>query len=136
ALLASARVPVVIDHYGLYAGFQAGESQGRALLDLIALPHIWIKLSAPYRVSGDPLATKPDPAWLAAILTRSPERCLWGSDWPHTPPHNEHAGSATISPYRNLRYAGLVDDFIGAVGSDEQAEKILSDNPARLYGFE
>ena len=136
ALLASSRVPIVIDHYGLYAGFQPGQGEGRALLELVALPHIWIKLSAPYRVSANHLATRPDPAWLAAILMRSSERCVWGSDWPHTPPHHEHAGSATISPYRNLRYAALVDDFIDAVGSDEQVEKTLSDNPTRLYGFE
>ena len=27
-----------------------------------------MKLSAPYRASDDPLETRPDPAWLAALL--------------------------------------------------------------------
>jgi hypothetical protein len=34
-----------------------------------------------------------------------------------------------------LSYASLVDDFVAAVGSSELAERILRDNPARLYGF-
>ena len=42
-----------------------------------------MKLSAPYRVSDDPPNTRPDPAWLAAILERAKERCLWGSDRAH-----------------------------------------------------
>jgi predicted TIM-barrel fold metal-dependent hydrolase len=136
ALLATSRVPVVIDHYGLHAGFQPDHPEGHALLSLLAMPHVWIKLSAPYRVSADPLATKPDPIWLAAILEAASERCVWGSDWPHTPPHDQHVGGAVVSPYRNLRYEILVDDFIAATGSAELAERILSDNPARLYGFE
>ena len=136
ALLATSRVPVVIDHYGLHGGFQPDQPEGRALLSLIAMPHVWIKLSAPYRVSADPRATKPDPIWLAALLEAASDRCVWGSDWPHTPPHDQHLGGAIVSPYRSLRYETLVDDFIAATGSAELAERILSDNPARLYGFE
>jgi len=136
SLLLKSRVPIVIDHYGLHAEFRPEQSEGRALLELVAAPHVWIKLSAPYRVSGDPLATKPHGAWIAEILRASSERCVWGSDWPHTPPHGEHAGSAVIAPYRKLAYTTLVDDFIFAVGSAELAERIFSDNPARLYEFE
>jgi predicted TIM-barrel fold metal-dependent hydrolase len=135
-LLGGARVPVVIDHYGLHAASKPDQTEGRALLDLLGVSHVWIKLSAPYRVSTDPLATRPDPAWLAAILAIAPDRCVWGSDWPHTPPHEEQMGSAVLGAYRNLRYETLVDEFMTAVGAKEMAERILSDNPARLYGFE
>ncbi len=41
----------------------------RRLLELLRLPHVWMKLSAPYRVSTDPLATRPDRRWLDAILS-------------------------------------------------------------------
>jgi predicted TIM-barrel fold metal-dependent hydrolase len=135
SLLSESKVPVVIDHYGLYAGFAPEQAEGRALLDLLRLPHVWIKLSAPYRVSGAPLAGRPDAAWLAAILAAAPERCAWGSDWPHTPPHETQHGSAVAAPYRNLRYDAIVDEFIAAVGSAELSERIMSDNPARLYEF-
>jgi predicted TIM-barrel fold metal-dependent hydrolase len=135
-LLARSRVPVVIDHYGLYMGFHPEQPESSTVLRLLAMPHVWIKLSAPYRVSANPLATKPDPAWLAAIVAAAPERCVWGSDWPHTPPHEEQMGSAILGAYRSLRYETLVDDFMTVVGSAELAERILSVNPARLYGFD
>ncbi len=134
-LLRSSRVPVVIDHYGLYGATRPGQSDGIALLALLAQPHVWIKLSAPYRVSPDPLAIKPDAVWLAALLATSPDRCLWGSDWPYTPPHDQHRGGSAVVPYRSLRYETLVDDFMAATGSAELAERILSDNPARFYDF-
>jgi predicted TIM-barrel fold metal-dependent hydrolase len=135
-LLRKSRVPVVIDHYGLHGSTRPGQPEGVSLLELLAQPHVWIKLSAPYRVSTDPLATRADPTWAEAILSVAPDRCVWGSDWPHTPPHDQHMGSAVLSPYRSLRYETLVDDFMGAAGSTELAERVLSDNPARLYGFE
>jgi len=136
ALLEGSGAPIVIDHYGVYADTRPDQANGIALLKLLALPHIWIKLSAPYRVSNDPLATKPDPDWLAAILVASADRCVWGSDWPHTPAHEEQLGGAVLAPYRKIRYDMLVDDFIAAIGSKELAEQILSDNPARLYSFD
>lgn len=134
-LLEKSPVPVVIDHYGVHGTFVLAQSESRDLLRLLGLPHVWIKLSAPYRVSSDPLATKPDPSWLAAILAAASDRCVWGSDWPHTPPHQEQFGSDCLGAYRNLRYETVLDDFMRAIGSSELAERILSDNPARLYVF-
>ena len=134
-LLGSSKAPVVIDHYGVFTGYTPEQAEGKALLGLLAMPHVWMKLSAPYRVSADDLATKPDEAWLKAILATAPDRCVWGSDWPHTPPHDQQMGGAVLAPYRNLRYETLVDDFVAAVSSVELAERILSDNPARLYEF-
>ena len=134
-LLENSPVPVVIDHYGVYGSLGPTEPESRVLLKLLAMPHVWIKLSAPYRVSENPLATKPDPAWLAAILAVASDRCVWGSDWPHTPPHDAQFGSNVLGVYRNLRYETVVDDFMAAVGSVELTERILADNPARLYGF-
>src|SRR5262249_46257709 len=96
---------------------------------------VWMKLSAPYRVSDDPLETRPDPAWLAAIIECARERCVWGSDWPHTPAHDAQHGADVAGVYRPLPYATLVDGFIGALKSDELAQMIFADNPARLYEF-
>jgi predicted TIM-barrel fold metal-dependent hydrolase len=135
-LVASAHVPVVIDHYGLYGAQRADSARGRALLDLLRHPHVWMKLSAPYRVSSNPLEAKPDREWLAAILNAAPSRCVWGSDWPHTPAHDEQKGADIPAPYRAISYTGLYDEFAAAVGSAEVTKRILSDNPARLYGFD
>jgi predicted TIM-barrel fold metal-dependent hydrolase len=134
-LLARARVDVVIDHYGLYGSLTADSAEGRELLALLGNPHIWMKLSAPYRVSGNPLQTAPDKAWLSAILAIAAPRCVWGSDWPHTPPHDAQKGPMVLGQYRDLSYEALVDDFLAAVDSVALAEQIMRDNPARLYGF-
>ena len=92
------------------------------LLELLSLRHVWIKLSAPYRVSPDPLATRPDRHWLDAILDATAERCVWGSDWPHTPPHERHQGPDLIVPYRALPYERVVDDFLAALPSATLAD--------------
>jgi predicted TIM-barrel fold metal-dependent hydrolase len=73
-LLEKSSVPVVIDRYGVYGSLDPARPESRALLKLLEMPHVWIKLSAPYRVSANPLATKRDPAWLAAILAAAPDR--------------------------------------------------------------
>ena len=54
-VLAKSPVPVVIDHYGLYGDKRPDSAEGRRLLDLVRLPHIWMKLSAPYRHDRGPL---------------------------------------------------------------------------------
>ena len=134
-LLVRTDATVVIDHYGVYGKARPDSAVARILLEMLELPHVWMKLSAPYRVSDDPLDTKPDPAWLAAILERARERCVWGSDWPHTPAHDAQHGPDAAGVYRPLPYQTLVDEFTRAVGSGELSDMILSDNPTRLYGF-
>jgi predicted TIM-barrel fold metal-dependent hydrolase len=134
-MLARSPVPVVIDHYGVYGNATPDSADALRLLELLRLPHVWMKLSAPYRVSADPLATRPDRHWLDAILACAAERCVWGSDWPHSPPHEQHSGPDLVGAYRALSYERLVDDFIAALGSDALADRILRDNPVRLYEF-
>jgi predicted TIM-barrel fold metal-dependent hydrolase len=134
-MLAGASAPVVIDHYGVYGNSTPTAAEGRQLLGLLELPHIWMKLSAPYRVGDNPLQTKPDSGWLKAILTRARDRCVWGSDWPHTPPHEQQKGGTVEAPYRKISYNALVDDFLAALGDPALARAIMQDNPARLYEY-
>ena len=115
AVLAKAPVPVVIDHYGLYGDTRPGSADGRRLLDLVSLPHVWIKLSAPYRHDRGPLNTRPDREWLAALIAAAPDRWVWGSDWPHPPAHEQQKGAAFQAPYRALSYETLVDEFLAAL---------------------
>jgi predicted TIM-barrel fold metal-dependent hydrolase len=133
AMLANAPVPVVIDHYGLYGDLRPGSADGRRLLDLVTLPHVWVKLSAPYRHDRGPLNTRPDRDWLAALLAAAPDRSVWGSDWPHPPPHEQQKGAALEAPYRALSYTELVDEFVAALPSIDWADRIMRDNAARLY---
>jgi predicted TIM-barrel fold metal-dependent hydrolase len=134
-MLLRSHVPVVIDHYGVYGRSTPQTVEGQQLLELLRHQHVWMKLSAPYRVSGNPLETHPNDAWLAAILAVAADRCVWGSDWPHTPPHEAQKGSEIRGVNRPLSYEQLVDDFLTALPSIELAERIMHDNPDRLYGF-
>ena len=134
-VLAKSPVPVVIDHYGLYGDKRPESAEGRRLLDLVRLPHVWMKLSAPYRHDRGPLNMVPDREWIAALLEAAPDRCVWGSDWPHPPQHDEQKGANLEAPYRALSYATLVDEFLAALPSGDFAERVMSENAARLYGF-
>jgi len=135
ATISKSDVPIVIDHYGLPENETPAEPAGRALLDLATLPHVWIKLSAPYRCSPDPLATTPPSDWLTALVRAAPDRCVWGSDWPHTPPRKHGETEIGTPPYRNIAYSRLFDDFLRALELPGIARRILIENPLQLYGF-
>lgn len=134
-LLAQAEVPIVIDHYGLPEQARPDGEAGQALLALVQRPHVWMKLSAPYRSTGDRLGIAPDPPWLAALLQAAPARCVWGSDWPHTPAHADQPGAGMHVAYRTLDYAALVSAFREAVGDRVIADRVMSENAMRLYHF-
>jgi predicted TIM-barrel fold metal-dependent hydrolase len=134
-VLAQAPVPVVVDHYGLYSDQRPDSVDGRRLLDLMSLPHVWMKLSAPYRHDRGPLNIKPDREWLAALIAAAPDQCVWGSDWPHPPSHEQQKGASLEAPYRALSYETLVDEFLAALPSAAVAERIMGENAECLYGF-
>ena len=76
----------VFDHFGLIA---PGAANGalRALTGLLETGKVWVKISGAYRISDDPNDPRIDP--LARTLCEAnPERIVWGSDWPHTPPND------------------------------------------------
>jgi predicted TIM-barrel fold metal-dependent hydrolase len=134
-VIANARIPVVLDHYALPESASPASAEGRQLLDLVALPNVWVKLTAPYRVVPDPLSTTPPADWLAALLQAAPNRCVWGSDWPHTPVDADQRTRDEIAPYRKISYARLFQDFVAALPDPTAARRILVENPQRLYGF-
>jgi predicted TIM-barrel fold metal-dependent hydrolase len=126
---------IVLDHYGVPGDATPESDLGRSLLDLLRLPHLWMKLSAPYRVGSDPVATVPPAEWLAALLEAAPDRCVWGSDWPHPPSRGDQRDKNDILPYRSIGYQRLLADFLAALPDEETAERILVSNPSSLYGF-
>jgi predicted TIM-barrel fold metal-dependent hydrolase len=128
-------VPVVIDHYGLYGDARPDSAPGRALLDLMRSDNVWMKLSAPYRHDRGPMNVVPDRTWLNDLLSAAPDRCVWGSDWPHPPTHASQMGPDTKVPYRPLSYSGLVNRFVEAIPAAAFRDAVMWDNPSRLYQF-
>jgi len=123
-LLAGLPVPVVIDHFGLVAAADGVRSPGfQAMLRLAATGRAWFKLSAPYRVSTHPPGF-PDVTPLAqALLAAAPDRCVWGTDWPHP--------NATFMP----NDGDLVDLLASWVPDEALRHRVLVENPALLYSF-
>lgn len=122
--LAALEVPYVIDHYGHFSVSRGVDDPGfRTLLGLLA-DGAWTKLSGAYLSSeaGFPyLDTIP---FARRVYEAAPERCLWGSDWPHV----ANAGATPT-------VAHLLDLLADWVPDEAARFRILVDNPHRLYGF-
>lgn len=135
SFIESSGVTTVVDHYGLYGDSRPDSLEGRRLLSMLGCSHVWIKLSSPYRNPSRPLNIDPDREWLEALIAAAPDRCVWGSDWPHPPAHDAHRGPEVSAPWRKISYSDLFDRFSEAVGTTEVLDRILWRNPARLYQF-
>lgn len=116
-------VPFVIDHMGLFPAREGIEQHGfQGLLRLVGEGQCWVKLSAPYRFSSMP-GFKDLTPFAKALIEASPDRILWGSDFPH------------------LSFRDRVDtlnlfNLLGEWAPDEaQRQKILVDNPQNLFVF-
>lgn len=117
-------VPLVIDHFGLVPAAGGTTSRGfQTLLRLARSGQCWFKLSAPYRVSQQPPHFSDVTPLARALLAAAPDRCVWGTDWPHP--------NASFMPND-----GDVVDLLSDWAPDETLRhKLLVENPATLYGF-
>lgn len=80
--IAGAPVPVVIDHLAHPDPAQGVNGAAfRTLDDLLALGHVFAKLSAIYRYSARPDWSDALPLQ-ETLAARYPNRLVWGSDWP------------------------------------------------------
>lgn len=117
-------VDVVFDHIGWPKDALTGDSKGfQALCRLLADGKAWVKLSALYRMCNAPYR-QTDPL-VAALVAANPERCLWGSDWPHL----------MLAGAQMPQAAHLLDALDRVIADDTTRHRILVDNPAQLFGF-
>lgn len=116
---------LVIDHTGKFLVPVAPDSESfTTLLRLLDAGNTWIKLSAPYETSRTGAPAYADVSALASTLAANhPERCLWASNWPH-PNQNPLPSNAA-----------MLDMLLRWTSDDATRRKILTDNPAALYGF-
>lgn len=136
--LAHCPIPMVIDHYAL-ASAVAGTGQAgfENLLEIVAAGNVYVKLSAPYRLTtwkdGRPPEAARDIA--RALIDTRLDRMLWGTDWPHTGPWPGKPRSVDacepLHPIDDGRQLAAFRSWVSAT----EAQAILVDNPARLYDF-
>jgi 2-pyrone-4,6-dicarboxylate lactonase len=125
-LLRSLSVPVSIGHFG-YMPASAGVAYPpfQTLLDLIREGNTWVKLSAPNRLGVGDLPPWPEVVPLAhALIDANAERLLWATDWPHPNKFGNQPNDADLLEQLEL---WAPDAMI--------RERILVDNPVRLYRF-
>jgi D-galactarolactone isomerase len=117
----------VIDHTGKFLEpVKPDHPAFKSLLNLLDTGRCWVKLSAPYETSRTGAPKYEDVSVLArALVKKSPERMLWASNWPHP-------GNRKPAPPDDLAMLELLGDW---APEEKARRRILSDNPAELYGF-
>jgi D-galactarolactone isomerase len=129
-LLSQLPVDLVVDHVGRFMPPVEVDDEPFAILcRLLDRGHTWVKLSAPYESSDAGSATGGPPDYLDVthladeLVKRYPERLVWGSNWPH--PGRDRPPTAQA-------VRRLLERWVPPVFQ----QRILVDNPARLYGFD
>jgi len=115
-------LPFVIDHMaGVNALRGIDQPAMQCLLELARKPNCWIKVAGGSRIAPPPFEASIPIA--QAILAAAPDRCLWGTDFPH--PYSEHCATDDE----------LVDLIPRYAPDPDRQHRLLVANPARLYSF-
>lgn len=118
--LVDSGVNVVVDHFGRPDPKLGIEDPGfKYLLTLGPTRRVWVKISAPYRLS-DEIARAAVPLVKDAFGI---ERLLWGSDWPHTQHEKE------------VSYGDMLARLESWLPNAAERKTVLVDNPVGLFGF-
>jgi len=116
---------LVVDHVGRFMGpVPTDDPAFKVLLGFLEAGRCWVKLSAPYESSeSGPPDWADITAEARALVKAAPERMLWASNWPHPGQKNPPDE------------ADLLDLLLDWVDDEAVRNRILSENPAELYGF-
>ncbi|WAT16850.1 amidohydrolase family protein [Aurantiacibacter sp. MUD11] len=122
-------VPIVIDHMGRPDVTQGPDGPDmRAFRSLLeSRDDIWFKPTCPDRLDAIKEGGQGDPwdnfaAAVAPLVADYPDRCIWGTDWPHPNMQDEVPDDGH-----------LVDMIPRIAPSEELQAKLLVTNPNRLY---
>ncbi|UTL83342.1 amidohydrolase family protein [Pseudomonas putida] len=118
-------MPIVFDHMGQFdvtTGVDGAAFQ--RFLGLLESGQVWTKLSLCRVSRQSPVYAELEP-FHRALVSKRPDRLLWGSDWPFV-------RMADASP----DVGQLLDVFMNWVGDEAIIRQILVDNPAHLFGFD
>ena len=117
-------VPVVVDHMGHFPTSAGPDDPGFRTLVSLVRDGAWVKLSGAYRLSVEGPPYRDTVPFARALHAAAPDRCVWGSDWPHV----SHRG-------RMMNVGELLDLLAEWVPDEDARRRVLAENPVRLYGF-
>jgi predicted TIM-barrel fold metal-dependent hydrolase len=121
----SMAVDVVVGHLGYMKSGHGIENPGfQEFLDLVRDGNCWVKLTGSYRITEEDDLPYGDVAPVArALIDANPDRMIWGSDWPHP-----------VFWGKMPNDGALFDQLEDWAPDSVTRQKILVDNPNRLYG--
>jgi D-galactarolactone isomerase len=119
--------PIVFDHMARIPEPAGVDHPAFALvLKLIGKGQTWVKLSGAYMDGKVGPPTYADTSKVAAAYVKAaPERMVWGSDWPHPTEKVDAKPDDAV----------LFDLLPDWAPDEATRNRILVDNPAKLYGF-
>ena len=118
------KVPFVVDHMGHFPTTEGLDCAGFQTLLSLVRDGGWVKLQGAFRTSTAGPPYRDTVPFARALSDAAPERCLWGSDWPH------------VSNWGPMPTTGALLDLMADWVPDEARRRSLFvDNPHRLYGF-
>jgi predicted TIM-barrel fold metal-dependent hydrolase len=118
-------VPIVLGHLGYMKTSLGIDAPGfQALLRLMQAGKAWVKLTGPYRISGQAMPHADTVPFAHALLKANAAQVIWGTDWPHVMMKGAMPNDGDIA-----------DLLLQWVPDEQQRGQVLVANPARLYGF-
>ncbi|KAF6816787.1 amidohydrolase 2 [Colletotrichum musicola] len=144
-VVAGKGVELVTDHFALlkapsllpeeYRDNPTTQPGFKAIMRLVRDGHLWVKLSAPYRVSDD-IASYSDVRFLVrAFVNANRNRVVWGSDWPHTPRMKVRTYEAAMkeTPYLDVDDTAWLKSLKSWLSAEEW-DLLMVQNPINLFG--
>lgn len=124
SILDDVPVPIVLDHMGQFPAPEGVKGEHfQHILQSMKDDRFWIKLVG-YRVSQLSAPFEDIREAAVALVSAAPQRCLWGTDWPHI--------------FLEGRPMPNTTDLFETMNSwfpSTDLERIFVENPARLYRF-
>jgi predicted TIM-barrel fold metal-dependent hydrolase len=136
--MAALPTPLVIDHFGGAQGSLGVKQPGFDALLALARSGTYVKLSAPYRSSTVRPNFDDVTALAQALIAANPDRMVWGTDWPHPGGGGARSEKRTldeIEPFFDEDDGNTLNLLLRWAPDPAIRQKILVDNPARLYGY-
>jgi len=113
---------LVVDHMGYLKTSVGLDSPGfKALVDLVR-ERAWIKVSGAYRLTNQEPPYQDVVPYAKALIDAAPDRCVWGSDWPHV-------ANWGVMP----TVAQMLESLALYAPDESMRNRILCTNPQKLY---
>ena len=111
------KVEATLAHMGMFLAKDGPKQPG---FQRLLKSRCWVKLTGAYRISQAPGFADAAPM-ARALMEAKPDRLIWGSDYPHLSFADKVTSESLFAMFKQW--------------ADDEAKRILVDNPAKLFGF-